>query len=138
MNRIEFCRILLNERKKQEISLYSVQKQMGLTFQQAKRIESGENNFNLNKAIDFLAAINCIIKLKKNKVNYVVRDYDSFVKWLVDTRKGMTQRDLATQAGCSYAVIANVEQGRNIISIDVFIKIVEALDYEIQVVSSVE
>lgn len=137
MNRIEFCDLLLTERQKAGASLYFVQKKMRLTFQQAKRIESGENNFNLNKAIEFLSALNCVIELKNAVDSFYIRDYSSFVKWLIDTRTGRySQRTLAEAAQCSCISIANTECKKSVVSIDVFLKIVNVLGFTVNFAST--
>lgn len=134
MNREEFCQMLLNTRLEKKISLYAVQKNMGLTFQQAKRIEIGENNFNLNKAIDYLSSVDSWIQLRKNKKKYPILKYQDAIDWLMKSRDGVySQRSLTQNIGLSNGAIRNIESGKSRMSIDIFLKLVDTFGFYIEI-----
>lgn len=134
MNREEFCQMLLNTRLEKNISLYAVQKNMGLTFQQAKRIEIGENNFNLNKAIDYLSSVESWIQLRKNKKKYSILKYQDAIDWLMKSREGIySQRLLTKKIGCGEGTIRKIESGKSIMSIDMFLRFVDEFEFYIEI-----
>lgn len=132
MNRFEFCALLSKEREKKGLSLYSIQKKMGLTFQQVKRIETGENNFNVEKAIEFINAMESTIVLITSDNRYLVNEYSFLVDVLIKLRDGQySQRALAEAVHCSYISIANTESGKSVISIDLLLKILSVFNVTI-------
>ena len=137
MNRAEFCEMMAQARQSHSCSLYAIQKKMNLIFRDVKRIETGEHNFNLIKAIDFLAAFNSAVELSNDNESFVINNYPSFVERLINIRtsNNHTLRSLADAAGCSYAAIANTERQRSVLSIDVFLKLMDVLGYTIKITS---
>ena len=135
MNRSEFSNLLLMERERKGKSLYFIQQRLGALYHQVKYIETGGHSFNIVKAIDYLKAIDSIIALSNGQNKFSIDDYDVFIDWLKNTRQeAMSQRLLAQKIGCSYAAIANAEVKKCIMSIDMFLKVIEALGYELKIV----
>lgn len=135
MNRSEFSNLLLKERERKGKSLYSIQQQLDALYHQVKYIETGGHSFNIVKAIDYLKAIDSTITLSNGQNVFTIHDYHSFIDWLKNTRQEiMSQRSLAQKIGCSYAAIANAEVKKSIMGIDMFLKVIEALGYELKIV----
>lgn len=136
MDRIEFCEMMSVERNNRNVSIYSIQNKMGIQFGCAQRIGKGKHNFNLNKAIDFIAAFNCAIELQNDEMCFVVNDYLSFIEWFIKIRNAQnyTQRTLAEAVGYTHVTIANIERKKTILPIDTFLKLMDVLGYTIKIV----
>ena len=100
-----------------------------------RRLEKGVHNFSVEKVVEYLNVLNAELCLEKEgKIPYSIKNYDSFIEWLVNVRAGQyTQRSLATELDCSYVAIANIERKKNIISIDTFLKLMDVLGYTIKI-----
>ncbi|NDV64014.1 helix-turn-helix transcriptional regulator [Bacteroides sp. 224] len=136
MLRQEFCDKCKQLREEvTKVSLNEVWRRSGFQPMQTKRLERGVNNFNMNNAISYLSAIEVQMKLKDSKKNTVVliKEYKSIVNWLVKYRKlEFTQRSLAENIECSHITIANIESEKSIVSIDIFLRLVYALRFEVE------
>lgn len=136
MDRIEFCKKLIDTRQNMGIGKNEMCRLTGFTFVQLQLLEDKPNNFAIKKAIDYLAALHCVMVLSYSRSTMQINDVEKFSCWLKQKRKGkFSQRDLATAVGCSYPTIANIERNSNIPTIDVFLKIVEVLGYNIEIKS---
>ena len=137
MNRTEFCEMLQAQRKQSGVLAKQICFAMNTMPTDIYRIEKGHSNTNLNKIIDFLKATNGAIELSNGNNCFAINDYSSFIEWLINIRtsNNYTQRSLADAAGCSYAAIANTERQNNVLSIDVFLKLMDVLGYTIKITS---
>lgn len=134
MNRTDFCQLLINTRQNMGVGKNEMCRLTGFTFVQLQLLEDKPNNFAIKKAIDYLAALHCVIVLSYSHSAMQISNVEKFGAWLKQKRKGkFSQRDLATAIGCSYPTIANIERNSNIPTIDVFLKIVEVLGYNIEI-----
>ena len=135
MNRTEFCEMMQTHRKQSGVPAKQICFAMNTMPTDIYRIEKGYSNTNLNKIIDFLKATNGAIELSNDNDCFVINDYSSFIEWLINIRtsNNYTQRSLADAAGCSYAAIANTERQNNVLSIDVFLKLMDVLGYTIKI-----
>ena len=135
MNRIEFCKLLNNAKLTSGQKMKDVCFALGLMPTDIYRLERGSHNFNMKKAIDYLNVVGYSIALTKDNGHCLIGEYKLLVEWLKSARQGIfSQRSLAQEVGCSYAVIANTEIEKSIISIDLFLQIIEALGYELKIV----
>lgn len=101
-----------------------------------KRFENGTSNSNLKKVLDYLRAIGYKIVVTNDSNVYYISNYESLVNWIVYARKNIySQRELADKINITPITIANVERKTNVISIDNFLKIVNALDWELNIES---
>ena len=139
MNRTEFCEMAQAHRKQSGVPAKQICFAMNTMPTDIYRIEKGYSNTNLNKIIDFLKATNGAIELSNDNDCFVIDNYSSFVEWLINIRtsNNYTQRSLADAAGCSYAAIANTERQNNVLSIDVFLKLMGVLGYTIKITNKV-
>lgn len=134
MKRIDFCKLLINTRQNAGVGKNEMCRLAGFTFNQLQLLEDKPNNFAIKKAINYLAALHHVIVLSNSKSMTQITSAERFALWLKQTRNGIyLQRELADVVGCSYRTIANIEQHSNIPTIDVFLKILEALKYNIEI-----
>lgn len=130
MNRIEFCKLLVETRENKGVGKNEMCRKTGFTFVQLQLLEDKPNNFAMDKAFDYLKALDSCIYINSHKIQ-TAEDISNFVK---EARKGkFSQRSLAVEIGCTRQTIANIERGSNIITIDNFLKIVEVLGYTLEI-----
>ena len=135
MDRIEFCKLLNNAKLTSGQKMKDVCFALGLMPIGIYRLERGSHNFNVKKAIDYLGAVGYTIVLSNNNDDFIMCEYSLFVDWLKNARKDkFTQRSLAQKIGYTHVAIANVETFKSVISIDVFLQVIEALGYELKIV----
>jgi DNA-binding XRE family transcriptional regulator len=139
MTREEFCTRCRQLREEvTEVSLNEVWRRTGFQPTQTKRLERGVNNFNMNNAISYLTAIEVQLKLRDTVKNRSVRikEYKNIIDWLTKNRKSeFTQRSLAEKIECSHITIANIESEKSVVSIDIFLRLVEALGFKIELIA---
>jgi transcriptional regulator with XRE-family HTH domain len=135
MDRKQFSELLVKQREQNNIGKNEMCRLTGFTFVQLQLLEVRPNNFAIKKAIDYLAALHKVIVIYNHRNETTINNVEKFNKWLVNKRKKIPIRTLAEMAGCSFSAISHAEQGISVISIDVFLKIIEALGYEIKIKS---
>lgn len=134
MTREQFCNNLLEHRKTSGVKMRDICFAMNVMPTAIYRLENGKNNFSMDKAIGYLSAINHRIYLIKEKIEFEIIKYEDIVRWVIQARlKIHTQRELATKIECTNATIANTELGKSIVSVDIFLRLVEALGYSINI-----
>lgn len=134
MDRIEFCKLLIETRQNVGVGKNEMCRLTGFTFVQLQLLEDKPNNFAIKKAIDYLAALHYVIVLSRSRSATQIKSVEQFGTWLKQKRKGaFSQRGLADAVGCSYPTIANIERNSNIPTIDVFLKLVDVLGYSIEI-----
>lgn len=134
MNRIEFSHLLSNARKHLGVGKNELCRLTKFTFVQLQLIEDNPNNFALDKAIVYLQGLNCRLVLVKDTEAISISSISDISLWLKSARKGKyTQRGLASLIHCSYPTIANIERQAHKVSIDLFLKLVDALAYNIKI-----
>lgn len=106
----------------------------GFTFLQLQRLESASNNFNMSLVFRYLVSVETVLVLYNDNNSCALQEYDEYITWLANTRKSLySLRKLAEIANCSYSAIANVERGKTVISIDLFLKLADSLGYTIKI-----
>lgn len=134
MDRLEFCNILAEAKENSGKTTSEISFAMKMLLPTLRRFEKGEHNFNVKKVMEYLNVINNQLVLISTTNKEVCRNYDEIVLWIKNTREGeFSQRKLAEAIQSSHITIANVERQVSIISIDVFLKIVQVLGYEIKI-----
>ncbi len=134
MDRSTFSSLLVSQRENHNIGKNELCRMTGFTFLQLQRLENASNNFNLNLALRYLASTNAVLTLSNNKKSCILQEYDEYATWLANARNGLySLRKLAAAANCSYSAITNVERGKTVISIDLFLKLADTLGYIIKV-----
>ena len=137
MNRDEFCKLMAAVRSKSKITTTELSFQIKMLLPTLRRFEKGEHNFKLDRVIQYLSILGYqIILYSKNETDCVFKiiQYSDIPKFIKCARKDKyTQRELATNIGCTYATIANIERQSNTVSIDMFLKLVETLNYNVKI-----
>lgn len=137
MNRGEFCKMMAEARGNSKITTTELSFQIKMLLPALRRFEKGEHNFKLDRVIQYLSILGYqIILYSKNETDCVFKiiQYSDIPKFIKCARKDKyTQRELATNIGCTYATIANIERQSNIVSIDMFLKLVETLNYNVKI-----
>ena len=66
---------------------------------------------------------------------YHIQSFDDLKNTIILLRQeqNLSQRKLAEQAGCGHITIANFERNKNTITIDVFLKIIDVLGYQLKI-----
>jgi transcriptional regulator with XRE-family HTH domain len=142
MTREEFCKQLIDCRKASGVKMKDMCFAMGVMPTTIYRLESAKNSFSIDNVFMYLKAIECQMSLKnsskKNK-SFAINKYQDIIDWLVKSRKpDYTQRSLAERIDCSHITIANYESGKNIIGVDIFLRIIDALEFTVELKSKTE
>lgn len=136
MDRNEFSSLLVAQREANNIGKNELCRFAEFTFLQLQRIENADNNYNMGLAFRYLSVVKSKVCLQKGKKEWSLTEYSQFPKWLAKARDGkFSLRKLALVANCSYSAVTNVEHEKTVISIDLFLKIVDVLGYNIEIKS---
>lgn len=134
MNRSEFCNIMLELRKSSNVKMADICANMGVLPTAVYRIERGSGNFEISKALLYLASINYSLTMTNGDKCVEITNIESIATWLKAARNGIyTQRSLAEAVGCTYPTIANIERGSNKVTVDNFLKLADTLGYTIKI-----
>lgn len=134
MNRLDFCGLLLEAKNKSGINTSDLSFAIKMQWSTLRRFEKGTHSFGMKKAIEYLDIVHGKICLMQNKKKEIISDYNKLIEWEVRERsKTYTQRSLAEKVGCSYVNLANIESGKSVMSVDIFLKIVDALGFAVDI-----
>lgn len=140
MNRQELSTILKEHRAKNGVMLKRICHQMDTGESTVYRIERGTYNFNCDMWIAYMDAIYVAAQIShgNKKINISsATDIVEFIK-TVRTENDMTQREFGKQCNISNVVIANIERGFTRVSIDVFLAIINAFEYELRILDKLD
>lgn len=136
MDRKEFFKLLEQAKVSCGKTTTDISFDLRMQWSTLKRFENGTSNSNLKKVLDYLRVIGYKIVVTNDSNVYYISNYESLVNWIVYARKNIySQRELADKINITPITIANVERKTNVISIDNFLKIVNALDWELNIES---
>lgn len=136
MNRSEFCKLLAVAKANSSITTTDLSFSIKMLLPTLRRFEKGEHNFKVDKAMSYLSIVKARVLLYKGNKRLYLSSYEDVIAFIKKAREGVyTQRELAQKVGCTHATIANIERNTNIVSIDTFLKILEALGYELKIES---
>lgn len=136
MDRKEFFKLLEQAKINCGKTTTDISFDLRMQWSTLKRFENGTSNSNLKKVLDYLRVIGYKIVVTNDSNVYYISNYESLVNWIVYARKNIySQRELADKINITPITIANVERKTNVISIDNFLKIVDALDWELNIES---
>lgn len=134
MDRIEFCNLLVRAKEQSGKSTNTVSFDLRMQWSTLRRFEKGANNSNMKKVFEYMAVIDSCLHIVSDNSDKTILNYDDLINWIIKERKGKyTQRQLAEQIGCAYLTIANIERGATAVSVDTFLKIIDALGYTIKI-----
>ncbi len=136
MNREEFSSFLVTQRELKNTGKNELCRITGFTFVQLQRLEGASNNYGLNLVCKYLEAINSAMLLIETTHQTTIKNYDQLIKWLIKVRKTKySGRSLAEATGISYSMVARIETKKSILTIDAFLKIINALECSFEIKS---
>lgn len=136
MERIEFCELILEAKRNSGITTSEISFKLKMLLPSLRRFEKGTHNFSVSKAIDYLKVVNSYIILEKkdSQMKFFIIEYKDIINWLLKSRDGIyTQRMLTHKVGCANGTIGNIEAERSIMSIDLLLKLVDELGFNIKI-----
>ncbi len=134
MTRQEFCDMMAAMRQKSNKKMTEICAGMGVLPTAIYRLEKNYNNFEIEKALSYINALQMKLLLMKDYQIVCINSSSDFASWLKQTRTGQyTQRSLAEQAGCTYQTIANIERGTTVVRIDTLLKLIDVFGYIIKI-----
>ena len=136
MTREDFCNLLADTKAKIGLTTTDISFDMRMQLSTLNRLEKGKTNFSVQKIIEYVKCLKANLCLYKKNKSTKIYEYDDVISFIKKARKGIySQRDLAKEIGCTHSTIANIESNISIVSIDVFLKILEVLGYELKIES---
>lgn len=118
------------------ISTSEISFSMKMLMPTLRRFEKGKHNFSLFKVIEYLQVIHAKLVIYNDKSFVDITEYNQLIDWVVSARQGRySQRKLTEAIGISHATLAHVESHKSHLSIDVLLKIIEVLGYNIKIES---
>lgn len=134
MDRKTFSEQLVNQRESAKVGKNEICRMTGFTFLQLQRIEGASNNYKMDLVIKYLEALGKKMVLTKDQTKKVIKANKDIADWLKQARKDIfTQRSLADAIESSFVVIANLERGFRQFHIDMFLKLIDTLNYNIKI-----
>ena len=134
MDRKDFSSRLVAQREANNIGKNELCRLTGFTFVQLQRLEKADNNYNMELVFRYLSVVRSSIILQKDKKEYCLTHYGQVPQWLSEARgEVLSLRKLAEIANCSYSAITNVEHGKTVISVDLFLKLIDVLGYSVEI-----
>lgn len=136
MNRLEFCNLMEQAKTSSNIPSSEISFSMKMLLPTLRRFEKGEHNFSMTKVMEYMNVLqaNLVICKKSSKKSFTT--YEQLISWLISERKkSFSQRSLAEAVDMSYVMLARVESQKSNLTIDVFLKIVDVLGYNIEIKS---
>lgn len=137
MNRKEFFELLAQAKQQSGIGTKKLSLKTRQWPQALCRFERGLNNSNLVKILDYLQAIGFTMVISNQDDSIAFQDYDKIIDWIKVARRGRySQRALAEAIGYSSVHVAYFESKKALLTIDLFLKIVDLLGFSLNVVSN--
>lgn len=134
MNRLDFCKLMEQAKMASGISTSKISFAMEMLLPALRHFERGKHNFGLVKVMEYLKVIHAQLVIYNDQSSVTITEYDQLLDWVVSTRQGRySQRKLAEAIGISYSTLAYVESHKSHLSIDVLLKIIEVLGYNIKI-----
>lgn len=137
MDRTEFSKKLANTRENLGLGKNEVCRKAGFNFNQLQRLETASHNYKMELAIKYLSALGvCVYIQGKGPGRSVKIDcYDNLLKWIQTKHKesNWTVATLAEMTGFSPTSISNVVNNRQVITVDLFLAICKAYEYNIYI-----
>lgn len=139
MNRQELSTILKEHRSKNGVLIKRICAQMDAGTNIVNRLERALFNYNCNTWLAYMDAIGTIAQVSLGKKIVHINSTDDIVELIKKTReeKEMSQREFGSKCNISHITVANIERGQTRVTIDVFLSILNAFGYELQILDKV-
>lgn len=140
MNRQELSSILKEHRSKNGVLVKRICAQMDAGANIINRLERALFNYNCNTWLAYMEAIGTIAQLSLGKKVVHISSTDDIVEFIKALRaeKEMSQREFGNKCNISHITVANIERGQTRVTIDVFLAIINAFGYELQILDKVQ
>lgn len=136
MNRFDFCDLMKRAKESSNLSSSELSFSMKMLLPTLRRFEKGEHNFSVGKVMEYLSVIHTKLIIYSDSSKKGFTNYEQLILWLASERKKTySQRALAEVIGISYPMIARIESQKSNLTIDLFLKIVDVLGYNIEIES---
>ena len=139
MERLDFSKILSGSRTSLGLGKNELCRKAGFNFNQLQRLETAYNTFNMELAFRYMDALGYCIYIQSKGPGRAtkIESYDDLFKWLQSKRKetDWTVAALAEMTGFSATSISNVDNGRQAITIDLFLGMANVFNCNIQIKS---
>ena len=133
---MDFCKLMEQAKIASGISASEISFSMRMLLPTLRRFEKGKHNFSLIKVMEYLKVLHAKLVIYNEESTITVDEYSQLVEWVVSARKdSYSQHKLAEAIGISRDMLARVESHKNNLSIDIFLRIVEILGYNIKIKS---
>lgn len=139
MDRQELSSILREHRSNNGVLIKRICAQMDAGANIVNRLERALFNYNCNTWIAYMDAIGTIAQLSLGKRVIHINSTEDIVEFIktLRTEKEMSQREFGTKCNISHITVANIERGQTRVTIDVFLAIINAFGYELQILDKV-
>lgn len=118
------------------ISTSEISFSMKMLMPTLRRFEKGKHNFSLVKVMEYLKVLKAQMVLYNDESSLTMVEYNQLIEWIVSARKdSYSQYKLAEAIGFSRAMLARIESQKSTLTIDVLLKIIEVLGYNIKIES---
>lgn len=139
MDRQELSSILREHRNKNGVLIKRIGAQMDAGANIVNRLERALYNYNCNTWLAYMDAIGTIAQVSLGKKVMHINSTDDIVEFIKKVReeKEMSQREFGSKCNISHITVANIERGQTRVTIDVFLAILNAFGYELQILDKV-
>lgn len=139
MDRQELSSILREHRNKNGVLIKRICAQMDAGANIVNRLERALYNYNCNTWLAYMDAIGTIAQVSLGKKVMHINSTDDIVEFIKKVReeKEMSQREFGSKCNISHITVANIERGQTRLTIDVFLSILNAFGYELQILDKV-
>lgn len=103
---------------------------------QIRRIEKAKNNFSVNRALEYLAALGYCLEIENEYSHVVIRSSGDAVDWIKGVKGNTSARALARELSISPANVDFILRGERGLTIDVFLTICNYYNAEIKFIKN--
>lgn len=129
----------MEHRNKNGVLIKRICAQMDAGANIVNRLERALYNYNCNTWLAYMDAIGTIAQVSLGKKVMHINSTDDIVEFIKKVReeKEMSQREFGSKCNISHITVANIERGQTRVTIDVFLSILNAFGYELQILDKV-
>ncbi len=126
--------MIVKTREDGEIGKIEMCRKVSIMLNDLNNIEIRYRNSKIDRIIEYLFVLQKAICLNKGKAKNIILDSGQFADWMIARRGDKISRYAITKhLSCANNVVANIEDKTRIPTIDMFLKIVEALGYTVTI-----
>lgn len=134
MDRITFSNMLVEAKRSAGIKLKDLVAGLHVLPTHIYRIEKGSHNFSVEKCLPYLSLIGYSLKLSKEETVFLVHNNADLIAWESQVRGDIAKMTFSNSIGYKKSRIFYIENGRDLMSIDMMLKIAEVYGYTVEIV----